>query len=288
MTSYGEALALARASLTEAGVANAALDARLLLAAASGLDTAALIARGSADLPTIARAAFEAHMERRLKGEPIARILGEKEFWSLPIAVGGAVLVPRPETETLVETVLGEIRRRFRSDIAICDLGTGTGAILIALLKELPEARGLATDISAEALSIARLNAERHGVGRRIGFECVSFAQGPTGSFDVVVANPPYIRSGAIDGLEREVRDYDPRAALDGGVDGLAAYRAILARIDSLLCGGGLLAFEVGYDQSEAVAALCHDAGLSEVHVHADLAGIGRVVTAVPTMRAAA
>lgn len=299
MTTYGEALAAARVSLSEAGVESAALDARLLLASASGLDMAALIARGRDDLPPVARSAFDTHMKRRLNGEPVARILGEKEFWGLPIKVGGAALVPRAETETLVEIVLAEARRRFRRGVAICDLGTGSGAILVALLKELPVARGLGTDISEEALAIARLNAERHGVANRAAFECVSFAQDPyvsfegaflkrafvdDVSFDVVVANPPYIKSDAIDALQPEVRDYDPRAALDGGADGLAAYRVILGRIDSLLREGGLLGFEVGYDQSESVAALCREAGLSEINVHADLAGLGRVVTAARTI----
>lgn len=284
MRTYGEALLAARMSLVEAGVESAALDARLLLAAASGLDMAALVARGRDALPEVARAAFNGHLQRRLKGEPVGRILGEKEFWGLQMKVGGASLLPRPETETLVEIVLAKIRRCYRPDLTICDLGTGTGAILVALLKELPQARGFATDISEEALAIARLNAERHGVHRRIAFERVSFAQGPRASFDVVVANPPYIRSGAIDGLRPEVRDYDPHAALDGGTDGLAAYRAILGRIDSLLSEGGLLGFEVGYDQGATVAALCRRAGLAEVRVHNDLAGLGRVVTGSRTI----
>ena len=286
MTTYGEALAAARAALAEAGVANAALDARLLLAAASRHDMAALVARGREDLPAIAQAAFDGHIKRRLSGEPVARILGEKEFWGLPIKIGAAALVPRPETETLVEAVLLETKRRFAPDVTIADLGTGTGAILIALLTELPEANGVATDISERALAVARLNGERLGVEDRLRFECVSFAQGPLGPFHVVVANPPYIRSDAIDGLQPEVRDYDPRAALDGGADGLAAYRSILRRIDSLLLAGGLLGFEVGSEQGESVAALCRRAGLNEVSVHADLAGHGRVVTAIRTIPA--
>jgi release factor glutamine methyltransferase len=247
---------------------------------------AALIARGREDLPEVARAAFDARIKRRLGGEPVARILGEKEFWGLPIAVGPAVLVPRPETEILVDTVLAEIRRRFPPDVVIADLGTGSGAVLIALLKELPEARGIATDISEEALAVARANADRLGVADRIAFECVSFAEGPCGRFDVVVANPPYIRSDAIGGLEREVREHDPRAALDGGPDGLTYYRTILQRVDSLLADGGLLGLEVGADQGEAVAALCRAAGLNEVSVLPDLAGRDRVVTAVATMSA--
>ncbi|MGH6924652.1 MAG: peptide chain release factor N(5)-glutamine methyltransferase [Propylenella sp.] len=286
MTTYGEALAAGRAALSAAGVASAATDARLLLAAASKLDMAALIARGREELPAVVGAEFDAHIKRRLGGEPVARILGVKEFWGLPIAVGPAVLVPRPETETLVETVLVEIKRRFPSDVTIADLGTGSGAILIALLSELPGARGVATDVSEEALALARANAERNGVGRRIAFECVSFDEGPRGPFDVVVANPPYIKSEAIAGLEREVRGHDPHAALDGGPDGLTYYRAILQRVDSLLADGGLIGFEVDADQGEAVTALCRAAGLNEVSVLPDLAGRDRVVTAVATMSA--
>jgi release factor glutamine methyltransferase len=284
MTTYGEALSNARATLSEAGVENAGLDARLLLAAASRLDMAALIAHGREDLPAVAQTAFDHHMRRRLKGEPVARILGEKEFWGLPLAVGPSVLVPRPDTETLVEVVLAEMQRRLPGDVMICDLGTGSGAILIALLTALPDARGKATDISPEALAMARLNAERHRVASRVEFEQADFAAGPDGPFHVVVANPPYIRSHVIAKLRAEVRDHDPSIALDGGPDGLAAYGAILKRIDSLLVGGGLLGFEVGHDQGDSVAALCRDNGLGEVRVHPDLTGTGRVVTAVRTI----
>jgi len=288
VTTYGAALAAARASLAEAGVVNAALDARLLLADAAGLDMAALVARDRDALPAVARAAFRNHMKRRLKGEPAARIIGEKEFWGLPIRLGSAALVPRPETETLVEIVLAEVRQQFPPEITICDLGTGTGAILIALLTELPEARGMAVDISAEALSVARLNAERLGVAERIGFRELDFAEGPDGPFHVVVANPPYIRSDVVAGLAHEVRDFDPLIALDGGPDGLDAYRAILGRIDSLLKVNGLLGLEVGSDQGQAVASLCRSAGLGEVHVHHDLAARERVVTAVRTIQTGA
>jgi release factor glutamine methyltransferase len=288
MTTFGEALAAARSALTDIGAESAGLDARLLLAAASKLDLAALIARGPEDLSAIAQAAFDEHIRRRLAGEPVSRILGEKEFWGLPIAVGAAALVPRPETETLVEVALAAARRRFASQITICDLGTGTGAILIALLTELPEARGVATDVSQGALAIAQRNAERLGVASRIEFRNDDFASGPSGRFNMIVANPPYIRSGAIDELQREVRDHDPRVALDGGVDGLAAFRSILGRIDSMLVAGGFLGFEVGADQGQTVAALCRATGLSEVCVHPDLARQGRVVSAVRTMPATA
>jgi release factor glutamine methyltransferase len=291
MTTFDEALTAARTSLGKAGAESPGLDARLLLAAASRLDMAELIARGNVSLPALAHAVFDDHMKRRLKGEPVARIVGEKEFWGLPLAVGPAVLVPRPDTETLVEVVLAETRRRFADNgvgnVTICDLGTGTGAILIALLSALSDAHGTATDISPEALAMARLNAERHRVAERIDFAQADFATGPRGPFHVVVANPPYIRSDAIDELGAEVRGYDPRLALDGGPDGLAAYRSILRRIDSLLVEGGLLGFEVGYDQGESVAALCREKGLGDVCMHSDLTGTGRVVTAFRTMSGA-
>jgi release factor glutamine methyltransferase len=278
VTTYGAARAAARAALAARGIDSAALDARLLLAAAAGLDMAALIARANDELPDLAERRFAAHLRRRLDGEPVARILGEKEFWGLSFEVNEATLLPRPDTETLVEAVVAEARRSLPPSISICDLGTGCGAILIALLTELPQAHGIGTDLSEDALAAARRNAEQLGVGDRIAFRCVDFTKGPDDPFDVVVSNPPYIPSGAIQGLAREVRDFDPLAALDGGHDGLAAYRAILARADRLLAAGGLLAFEVGHDQGEAVAALCRAAGIDDVAVVGDLAGIGRVV----------
>jgi release factor glutamine methyltransferase len=280
VTSYGAALASARGALKAEGIASAALDARLLMADAAGVDMATLIARADDRLPALAEASFAAHLRRRLDGEPVARILGEKEFWGLRFRLNAATLVPRPETETLVEAVIAEARRRFPPGIAICDLGTGSGAILIALLTELPDARGIGTDLSENALGAARQNADRLGVAERIRFRRADFATAPDGPFDVVVSNPPYVPSAAIAALDREVRDHDPRLALDGGADGLAAYRTILARADRLLAEGGLLAFEVGHDQGDAVAALCAAAGFSAVAVHNDLGGTGRVVAA--------
>ncbi len=280
MTTYGEALAAARSALSRAGAASAALDARLLMSAAAGLETAALIARSREPLPPLAKAAFDDHLRRRLTGEPVARIVGEKEFWGLPFAIDSATLAPRPETEILVDAVLVEVRRRFWPDLHICDLGTGSGAIIVALLAELREARGTATDISAAALATARRNAERHGVAARIRFQQADFASEPNGPFDVVVSNPPYVASGHIARLDPDVRDFDPHTALDGGRDGLAAYRAILARAPALLRRGGLLAVEVGHGQSDAVASLCRAAGLDGVAIASDLAGIERVVLA--------
>jgi release factor glutamine methyltransferase len=211
-------------------------------------------------------------------GEPVARILGHAEFWGLDFKLNPATLVPRPDTETLVEAVLEGVRR-FPETLTLCDLGTGSGAIAIALLTELEEAQAVATDISEEALAAARANAEAHHVVERMRFVNVDFADGPEGPCDVVVANPPYIRSGAIAELPAEVNEHDPRVALDGGPDGLAAYRAILRRAESLLADHGFFAFEVGYDQGESVAALCRETGLSDVLIRRDLAGRERVVT---------
>jgi release factor glutamine methyltransferase len=280
---YGDALLEGRVALSIGDDADAARDARLLLAAAAGLDMAKLIARSGDAVPAVAQAKYNAYLKRRLNGEPVGRILGETEFWGLRFKLNQATLVPRPETETLVEAVLEEARRRFPPKIAIADLGTGSGVIAIALLSELPEARAVATDISEEALQQARSNARRNGVDGRMSFRNVSFADGPEGPFDVVAANPPYVRSDAIAKLQPEVRDYDPQLALDGGGDGLSAYRAILSRIGELLVDGGLLALEVGDGQGKAVASLCHEAGLAEVRVRPDLARRDRVVTATRT-----
>lgn len=280
MTTYRAALAAARAALGGAGSESPALDARLLLAAAAGVDGAAVIARNAEPLPALAEAAFDAYLRRRLAGEPVARILGEKEFWGLRFQVGEATLVPRPETEILVESVLAECRARFAPDVGICDLGTGSGAIVVALLTELPRAHGTGSDISAAALAVARKNAERLGVAARISFYEGDFGEGPDGRFDVVVSNPPYIRTQEIAALAPEVRDHDPRAALDGGSDGLDAYRTILARAPLILKQGGVLAFEVGFDQAQAVAALCRSAGLRDPAIRRDLAGRDRVVVA--------
>lgn len=279
MTTFRAALAEARAMLGRAGVPNAGLDARLLMSDAAGIATAALIAREGEELPDLAEAAFQSHLNRRLAGAPVARILGEKEFWGLPFRVSEATLVPRPETEILVEIVLGYARSRTNAAIGICDLGTGTGAILVALLSELPWARGAAVDISQAALEIARNNAERLGVLTRISFHHADFGNAPDGPFDVVVSNPPYVRSGAIAGLQPEVREHDPRVALDGGPDGLGAYRSILARAPSILKEDGLLALEVGHDQGAAVAALCRAVGFGGVAVSPDLAGTDRMVS---------
>ena len=282
MTTYAAALNEARAALRAAGVESPALDARLLLCDAARIDSAALIANGNDPLPDLARQCFDRHLQRRVSGEPVARIVGYKEFWGLPFEVTPATLVPRADTETLVEAVLAELRGRHHEQLSICDLGTGSGAILLALLRELPNARGLGVDISPAAVEASRSNAAALAFAERSEFRVGDFARQPDGFFDVIVSNPPYIRSAAIAGLERDVRDYEPRVALDGGADGLDAYRSILSRARLLLNDTGFVAFEVGFDQSDAVTELCRANMLNQVAVTCDLAGVRRVVLARP------
>jgi release factor glutamine methyltransferase len=280
VTTFGEALSAGRVMLAQAGVESAALDARLLLAAAAELDGAAIVARGREPLPPLVGARFDAHLMRRAAGEPVARILGTKEFWSLPLKLGAATLVPRPETEVLVEAVLAEVRRGAAPARTICDLGTGSGAIVLALLTELPQATAVATDLSREALAVAAENARALGVDDRLACEHGDFAVVPQGRFDIVVSNPPYVRSDALADLPIEVRDFDPRLALDGGPDGLAAHRSILERAPGLVAERGMLVLEAGDEQSDAVAALCSEAGFGDATIVSDLGGRRRAVLA--------
>jgi release factor glutamine methyltransferase len=264
------------------GVDSADLDARLLVGHALGLDHAGLVREGERPLGRADVAGVEALAARRLAGEPVARITGVKEFWGLPFQVTPAVLVPRPDTETVVETALARLDRdglRTRR-LRIADLGTGSGAILVALLHELPDAFGIGTDCDPAALATARANAGRLGVAARTAFVACDFGAALAGGLDLVVANPPYIATDEIAALAPEVRDFDPRGALDGGPDGLAAYRAIAADAGRLLAPRAHLVMEVGAGQADAVSALVAAAGLGAVAVAPDLAGIGRVVSA--------
>ena len=280
MTTIASALAAARRRLQAAGIESAALDARLLLGRAAGLDMTAVIAGCGNTLEAETIAAFDALCDRRARHEPVARILGTKEFRNLSFALNEATLVPRPETEILVDAVLDLVGIPADRLLRICDLGTGSGAILIALLSELDQATGVGIDISRSALDMAMANARRHGVGDRIGFIHGDFSTPPDEAFDVVVANPPYIPQGDLAGLDREVRDYDPALALDGGPDGLAAFKVIAARLPALLKPGGTAFVEIGAGQGDSVAALFGGQGLEIRSIRPDLAGIGRVVIA--------
>ena len=265
--------------LRERGFDTPDLDARLLLGHALGLGHAALVAQSARRLAPAEAAALDAVLARRLAHEPVARIVGTREFWSLPLRITPAVLVPRPETETVVEAVLAVVARD--RPLLIADLGVGSGAILLALLSGLPLAFGIGTDRDTDALRVARDNAQRLALADRVGFVAGDFGTALAGGCDVVVSNPPYIPTADIAALAADVREYDPQAALDGGPDGLAAYRAIAADAARLLAPGGWLAVEIGVDQGEAVSELLAARGLTVTEApRRDLAGCPRVVTA--------
>jgi len=267
--------------LRAGGIESPELDARILVGAALKLDHAGLVAADARRLSVEEEAAIAALARRRLDREPVARILGRKEFWGLELTIGAETLVPRPESETVIEAVLAAIdgdgprSRRLR----IADLGTGSGALLLALLTELPNALGVGTDASADALAVARDNAQRLGLSRA-AFAACDMAAALCAPFDIIVSNPPYIVSGDIAALAPEVRLFDPRRALDGGADGLAFYRAIAAAAPGLLAGGGVLAVELGAGQALSVAALFAGAGLALSAPQPDLNGVPRVLVA--------
>jgi release factor glutamine methyltransferase len=269
------------ARLKIAAIESADLDARLLIGYALGLDLTGLILAAQRQLTPGESARIEEFARRRLAGEPVARILGEKEFWGLPLQISSATLVPRPDTETVVELALELLRAGGNLDrpLRIADLGTGSGAILLALLSELPAAQGFGTDISEGALRTAGANAARAGLSDRATFVACDYASGLTGPFDLIVSNPPYIRSADIAGLATEVRNHDPLAALDGGADGLDAYRALIPQAAGLLAPRAALVVEAGEGQSAQIQALMTAAGLMPaIAPKADLAGLPRAV----------
>jgi release factor glutamine methyltransferase len=269
------------ATLHAGGLDTPDLDARILLGHALGLDHAALAAAATRRLGVDEENAVAALANRRLAGEPVARILGYKEFWSLPLRVDAATLVPRPETETVVEAALAAIDAggpRSRN-LRIADLGTGSGALILALLSELPNAFGVGTDASTKALAVARDNARRLAQIRARFIAC-DVAAALRGPFDAIVSNPPYIASGDIAALAPDVRDFDPHLALDGGADGLHFYRTIAAAAPTLLAPGGVLVVELGIGQAEPVAHLFAAAGLAPSPPYPDLNGTPRALVA--------
>jgi release factor glutamine methyltransferase len=264
-----------------AGLDSPDLDSRILIGHALGLDHAALAAAATRRLGADEESAIATVADRRLAGEPVARILGYKEFWSLPLRIDAATLVPRPETETVVEAALAAIDvggPRSR-ELRIADLGTGSGALVLALLSELPNAFAIGTDTSTKALVVARDNARRLAQTRARFIVC-NMAAALRGPFDAIVSNPPYIASGDIATLAPDVRDFDPHLALDGGTDGLDFYRAIAEAAPALLASGGALVVELGIGQAEPVAHLFAAAGLAPSPPHPDLSGTPRALVA--------
>lgn len=281
----GAAQRLLAAAFERAGLDTPTLDARLVVTGVLGLGRSATLAAPERLLGADEARLLERAAQRRLAREPVSRILGERQFFGLDLEIGPATLDPRPDTETLVEGVL----RKATSGILpggpayrIADIGTGSGAILLALLRHLPHAVGLAADISPCALAVAERNAKKLGVADRFTTLRTSWLDGLAGPFHCIVSNPPYIPSGTIQGLEPEVASYDPKVALDGGSDGLDAYRALIPAAARTLEAGGLLALEIGADQEQKVRQIIDlETGyldLGSVEVWSDLARKPRCV----------
>ncbi len=260
------------------GIVSARLDAEVLLASVLAIDRVGVYLRFDQPLAVGEVDAYRELVRRRAGGAPVAYLTGVREFWSIPLAVSPDVLIPRPETELLIECVLASCRPAV-SPLRILDLGTGSGALAIALARELPAADVVAVEVSPAAAAVAAANAQRAGVAERVAVVVGSWTSplDAAARFDVIVSNPPYVPTAEMTTLAAEVRA-EPALALDGGADGLAAYRALVPEAMARLAPGGRVLVEVGAGQAEAVAAIFVAAGLDGVAWHADLAGVPRVV----------
>jgi release factor glutamine methyltransferase len=280
-----DALAAAAQRLRNAGVDTPELDARLLLCYSAGLTQEALVASGAAPLSPEAAERLDSYLDRRLKGEPVSRILGFREFYGRSFQIDKNTLDPRPDSEALIDAALSEIDRHGWRDrpLRILDLGTGSGILLVTLLAELPRAIGVGLDLSLPALQMARENAEALGVGARAQFVASDWLEAIGGSFDVIVANPPYLAREEFQNLSLEVSAHDPHLALDGGEDGLDPYRRFASRAAAALQPFGVLLAEIGLSQAEAVSKIFAHSGLAideSRGLRRDLAGRPRVVIA--------
>ena len=266
----------------DSGIADAASDATTLLCHAAGITCAGLIADGDAPLRPDQQKAYAACVERRLAREPVTRIVGRRGFWDIELRVAPDVLDPRADTETLVAAALEIFADRGHEPLRILDLGCGSGAIICALLDQFTAASGLAVDVSAAACSLTQDNAHLCGVASRLTVRQQSWHSGISGQYDLVVSNPPYIRTGDLPTLDPEVRNWDPLLALDGGADGLDAYRDLLRLTVPALNPGGWLLLETGYDQRPDVTTLLETAGWRAIRAFRDLGGHVRVLAARP------
>lgn len=279
MTSFNEIIGKYVRHFRAAGFEDAPREVAAVARAALGLDAGALLdARNrNAVLPELELKKLDDWLAARLNHVPLARLRGLREFWGLDFTLNEATLEPRPDSETLIESVLKNFTDKTAA-LAILDIGTGTGCLLLSLLSEYAQAMGTGTDKSVRALEAARANAQKLGLADRAQWLETSWAAGVNGFFDVVISNPPYIRTAVLAGLDVEVKNHDPLLALDGGEDGLEAYRALLPQARTLLKAGGMCAVEVGYDQGEDVKKLFAENGFKAIAVDADLGGVSRVV----------
>jgi len=275
MTTLDDALRDATLVLTQAGLEQPRAEARALLAHLLNLTSAQILIGGDSPIEASALARFQESVSQRCSGMPLAYITGSREFWSLPLQVSSATLIPRPDTETLVELVL-EHFRNCAPPRSVVDLGTGSGCLLMALLTEFPDARGLGIDISADALRVAQANAAMLGLDARCDWRAGSWTEVLSDTHDLIVANPPYIPSDDIASLQIDVRDFEPIGALDGGADGLDAYRSLLPAAKKALAEDGVLAVEIGIEQGGDVTAIALACGLVPGPVRCDLSGIER------------
>lgn len=277
--SIAQAIHEASEVLRQAGVSDAGMDARSLLAHVLGCDRTFLITHGNEPVSTAAEKEFTEFVSRRAAGEPLQYLTGLQAFYNLEFQVTRDVLIPRPETELLVEVALGLLSTLPQGPF-VCDVGTGSGCIAISLLHELPHLKALAVDVSPAALRIARTNAARHDVGDRLllmASDCFA-ALNARPVFSLIVSNPPYIADRALADLQREVRDHEPLLALMAGPDGLAVVRRLLAQAADYLIDGGHFLFEIGFDQHQAVKDLIQPAVWELLEIHEDLQGIPRTV----------
>lgn len=279
--SVESAIVWAQKQLGVAGIDGARAEARLLLRHATGLSAERQVAAPETTLDGRQTSSLAQAVTRRSRGEPIAHILGRREFWSLDFVVTPDTLDPRPDSETVIAAALARLDSRERP-YQILDLGTGTGCLLLALMSELPNATGVGVDIAPETAHVARLNAARLGFADRTRFVVGDWTIPIGGQFDVILCNPPYVRTGDIDGLSREVAMFEPRRALDGGADGLDAFRALGPGLRRITGTTGFVVVEVGAGQAEAVSGILTEAGFADLSRTADLAGIERCISAKP------
>lgn len=277
-TQLGDCLRALQAYLAQADIENPALDTRLLAAHALGMDRVQLLTASERMLSRDEQERLIALTERRAAHEPVARILGVREFWGLPFALNEATLEPRPDSETLIETVLKLRPVDGAPPLRILDLGTGTGCLQLALLHEYRAATGLGIDLAPRAVEQARMNAQNLELDNRAEFRVGNWLEGIREPFDIILSNPPYIRRAIIPALQPDVRDHDPMLALDGGEDGLAPYCHLIPLLPNFLKPGGLVVFEVGYDQAADVRAMLAHAGFLRTSIHKDLGGMDRCV----------